>query len=186
MELWEKRRARFVAACAIPACAFLVLGAIHDQMMRWAGEPDPDYGRVVAWLDAHSTRADALCIWGNSPVLYFEADRPLGCRFVFANYLTGLSPATATQSDPTVDSSANIVPEAWDMLEADLADRKPRWLVDASPGDVAHYGKYPPDRFARLARVLACDYRPVADVIGMRIFERLSSSRCPAITRQPM
>ncbi|HTJ46846.1 MAG TPA: hypothetical protein VL463_32305 [Kofleriaceae bacterium] len=186
MSLWEKRRALLIAGCAIPACAFLVLGAIHDQMMRWAGEPDPDYGQVVAWLDAHSTRADSLCIWGNSPVLYFEADRPLGCRFVFANYLTGLSPATATQSDPNVDSSANIVPEAWDMLEHDLADRRPRWMIDASPGDVGHYGKYAPDRFARLARVLACDYRPVADVIGMRIFERLSSSRCPAITRQPM
>ena len=184
--LWERRRAIFVAATAIPAAAFLALGAIHDQMMQWAGEPDPAYGEVVAWLDAHGAPSDALCIWGNSPVLYFEADRPLGCRFVFANYLTGLSPATATQSDPNVDSSANIVPEAWDMLEADLRDRKPRWLIDASPGDVGHYAKYPPAKFPRLARVLDCDYAPVADVSGMRIFERLPTSRCSATTRQPM
>ena len=111
--------------------------------MDWAGEPDPAYHQVTAWLDAHGRPDDALCVWGNSPVLYFDADRPLGCRFVFANYLTGLSPATATQTHPSVDSSANIVPAAWDMLEHDLRARRPTFIVDGSPGDVAFYGKYP-------------------------------------------
>ena len=59
-------------------------------------------------------------MWGNVPVLYFEADRPLGSRFVFSNYLTGLSPATRTQSDPSADASANVVAESWEMFVADL------------------------------------------------------------------
>jgi 4-amino-4-deoxy-L-arabinose transferase-like glycosyltransferase len=172
-----RRRAIFIALCAVPATIFLALGALHDQVMEAAGQPDPDYPAVVAWLDAHAAPDDAICIWGNSPVLYFDANRPLGCRFVFANYLTGLSPATATQTDATVDSSRNIVPEAWDMLEDDLRTRVPPFLIDGSPGDVGFYGKYPPSKFPRLARVLACDYAPAADVIGMRIYRRVPS-RC--------
>jgi 4-amino-4-deoxy-L-arabinose transferase-like glycosyltransferase len=176
--LAARRRSWFVAACAIPAAAFLALGALHDPMMEAAGQPDPDYPAVVAWLDAHAAPDDAICIWGNSPVLYFDADRPLGCRFVFANYLTGLSPATATQTDPAIDSSANVVPEAWDMLDDDLRTRRPVFVIDGSPGDVGFYGKYPPAHFPRLARVLACDYDAAADVIGMRIYRRAAQSRC--------
>jgi hypothetical protein len=176
--LYGARRRLFVAACAIPAAAFLALGALHDQMMTWAGQPDPDYTQVTAWLDAHAAPGDAICVWGNSPVLYWDADRPLGCRFVFANYLTGLSPATATQTDPHLDTSKNIVPEAWTMLDDDLRTRAPAYIIDGSPGDVAFYGKYPPGNFPDLARALGCDYRPVAEVIGMRIFQRLSTSRC--------
>ena len=169
---WARRRGLVVAMLAIPAGAFLVLGAAHDRLMRMAGQPDPDYASVVAWLDASAPRSEAICIWGNSPVLYFEAERPLGCRFVFANYLTGLSPATATQTDPVVDASMNIVPEAWDMLEVDLATRRPMFILDGSPGNVDFYGKWPPDRFPRLASILARDYRAVAEVAGMRIFRR--------------
>jgi len=175
VRLWQRRRAVVVAAIAVPAVAFLVLGALHDRVMGWYGEPDPDYARVAAWLDA---RGDgALCVWGNSPVLYFQANRPLGCRFVFSNYLTGASPATATQTRG-VDSSRYIVHEAWPMLEADLDEREPRFIVDGSPGDVASYGKYPPANFPRLAQVLDCAYQPVAEVAGMQIYERRPAADC--------
>jgi hypothetical protein len=150
--------------------------------MELYGEPDADYAPVVAWLDAHADRDAALCIWGNSPILYFDAERPLGCRFVFANYLTGLSPATPTQTDPAVDSSANAVAAAWPMLAADLATRRPAFVVDGSPGDVAFYGKYPPERYP-IGKILACDYTAEAIVSGMRIFRRRASSACVTATR---
>jgi hypothetical protein len=176
VQWWDRRRLVTAVAIGAPALAYLALGALHDRVMAWYGEPDPDYARVVAWLDQRGP--GALCVWGNSPVLYFEAERPLGCRFAFSNYLTGASPATATQSDASVDSSRNIVAEAWPMLERDLATRQPRFIVDGSPGDVAHYGKYPPAKFPRLARVLDCGYDPLAEVAGMRIYERRARSRC--------
>jgi hypothetical protein len=178
-ERWLARsRVTFAAALAVPAVIFFGLAAFHDAVMRAAGEPDPDYGSVVAWLDAHAPRGESLCIWGNSPVLYFEAERPLGCRFVFANYLTGLSPATPTQTDPRADSGKNVVPQAWDMLEADLAARQPMFIVDGSPGNVGFYAKYPPEAYPRLARILTCRYQPEAIVAGMRIFRRLPAPRC--------
>ena len=174
----DRTRAGFVAALAVPAAIFFALAVAHGPLMRAVGEPDPDYDAVVAWLDDHAPRSEEICIWGNSPVLYFEAERPLGCRFVFANYLTGLSPATPTQTDPDLDSSGNVVPEAWVMLERDLAERKPLFVVDGSPGNVGFYAKYPPYKYPRLARILTCSYRDEAEVAGMRIFRRLPAPRC--------
>ena len=97
---------------------------------------------------------------------------------MFSNFLTGLSPATATHTDATVDSSRYIVREAWPMLEADLDQRRPRFIVDGSPGDVAFYGKYPPSKFSPLARVIDCAYDARADVAGMRIYERRAQPVC--------
>jgi hypothetical protein len=170
-ELWHRRQAIFTVLLAVPATIFFVLGVEHDAIMELAGEPDPDYASVAAWLDAHGRPSDSLCIWGNSPVLYFEAARPLGCRFVFANYITGSSPATSLQTDPHVDASRYAVPEAWPMMEHDLTERRPTFIVDASPGDVGYYGKFPPSAFP-LGAILARDYAPEATVAGMRIYRR--------------
>jgi hypothetical protein len=183
VRLWDRRRWLVQLGIGVPAIAWFALGALHDRLMVWYGEPDPDYARVVRWLDDRGE--GALCIWGNSPALYFTADRPLGCRFVFSNYLTGLSPATATQSDASVDSSRYIVREAWPMLEHDLDERQPRFIVDGSRGNVAFYGKYPPAQYPGLACRLDRDYDPVADVAGMRIYERRASAHGPATARTP-
>ena len=174
----ERHRRGFITALAVPAAVFFTLAAAHDWLMTTAGEPDPDYASVAAWLDAHGAASDGLCVWGNSPVLYFEAARPLGCRFVFSNYITGASPATPSQKDPTVDSSNNAVPVATDMMIRDLAERRPRFIVDGSVGNISFYGKYPPAKFPWFARILSCDYEPAADVAGMRIYQRLATSRC--------
>jgi hypothetical protein len=169
----DRHRAWFVAGMAIPAAAFLVLGAIHDRVMIWAGEPDPDYAHVVEWLDQGSPRMSSICVWGNSPVLYFEAERPLGCRFSFANYLTGL-----VAGEPRGDAAAHVVPEAWDLFEDDLARRQPEFIIDGSPGNVAYYGSFAPENFPRLERVLRCQYTVVGTVEGMRVFRRLRTPAC--------
>lgn len=170
--LWQSRRRLVVAALTAPAVLFFLIGIGHAHVMAAAGQPEPDYAAMAAFIDAHSRERDGLFVWGNSPVLYFEAGRPLGSRFVFANYLTGLSPATRSQSDPLADATANVVPESWDMLEADLAQRRPRLFVDASPGDVGHYGKFPPARFPRLQAILDRDYRSLGEVAGVRVLQR--------------
>ncbi|MFT3699891.1 MAG: hypothetical protein QM831_42500 [Kofleriaceae bacterium] len=174
----QKHRRAFIAMLAIPAAIFFVLAAAHDALMNAAGEPDPDYASVTRYLNDHGTPDDALCIWGNSPVLYFDANRALGCRFVFANYITGLSPATPSQSDPTIDSSKNAVPIATDMMIADLATRTPTFLIDASPGNVGFYGKYPPAKYPWLAHILGCQYAAETEISGMRIYRRLPTPRC--------
>jgi 4-amino-4-deoxy-L-arabinose transferase-like glycosyltransferase len=172
VRLWSSRRGLVLAAIGIPAAVFFVLGLGHGRMMAAAGVPDPDYPAMAAAIAARSDPRDPLVVWGNAPVLYFEAERPLGSRFVFSNYLTGLSPATRTQSDPRADASANVVAESWDMFEADLAARRPRLFVDTSPGNIGAYGKFPPARYPRLRAILDRDYVPIANVAGARIYTR--------------
>jgi 4-amino-4-deoxy-L-arabinose transferase-like glycosyltransferase len=166
-----RARPRLVgAAVGIPAAVFFFLGVAHSHVLAAAGDPEPDYPAIATYIDARSAPSDSLVVWGNAPVLYFEARRPLGSRFVFSNYLTGLSPATRTQTDPKADASANVVPESWDMLEADLRERRPRFFVDTSPGNLGAYGKFPPAGFPRLRVILDRDYTPIGEVGGARIF----------------
>ena len=110
-------------------------------------------------------------------VVYFEAERPLGSRFVFSNYLTGLSPATRTQSDPRADTSANVVSESWEMFVSDLVARLPRFFVDTSPGDLGAYGKFPLSRYPRLQAIVDRNYSPIGEVAGTRVFVRRSQDR---------
>ena len=172
MALHRRRPALLAGALAVPAGVFLVVGLLHTRVMELIDQPDPDYAHMARVVDAAAGPTESICIWGNLPVLYFEAERPLGCRFPFANYLTGMSPATSTQYDPRVDASMNIVPEAWVMLEEDFATRRPKLVLDASWQDVGNYGKFPPAKFPRLAAILARDYRVLTVVEGVRVLER--------------
>ena len=167
--LWRSRRAFGLAALGLPAAVFLVIGLLRTPAV---GLGVPDYPAIAAFVRAHSAPTDSLVVWGNLPVLYFEADRPLGSRFVFSNYLTGLSPATRTQTDPRADASANVVAESWEMFVADLNLRLPEIFVDTSPGNLGAYGKFPLARFPRLQAIVDRDYSPIGEVGGARIFVR--------------
>ncbi len=168
--LYRRRPALVGAGMAVPAGVFLILGVAHGSVMAALGQPDPDYPAMAAFIDAHSAAGDRLLVWGNAPVLYFDAARPLGSRFVFSNYLTGLSPATRTQSDPALDASVNVVPESWDMLLADIAARRPELFVDTAPANIGAYGKFPLSHYPRLAEVVQRDYVPVGEVAGARVY----------------
>lgn len=179
LALWRSRKRLAMVAVAAPAIGFWIAGIAHAAVMRAIDQPDPDYPHMAKEVRRLAGPGGSLCIWGNLPVLYFEADLPLGCRFPFANYLSGMSPATNTQYDPAADASMNVVPEAWTMLEDDFRDRRPMIVADASFGDVANYGKFPVAKYPRLQALLA-DYRVVAVVDGVRIFRRVSASNAGA------
>jgi 4-amino-4-deoxy-L-arabinose transferase-like glycosyltransferase len=170
--LWRSRRGFGLAALGLPAAVFLVIGLLRVPAAKAVGVSAPDYEAIAGFVRAHSAPTDPLVVWGNLPVLYFEADRPLGSRFVFSNYLTGLSPATRTQSDPGADASANVVAESWEMFVTDLNSRLPEIFVDTSPGNLGAYGKFPLSRFPRLQAIVDRNYAPIGEVGGARIFAR--------------
>ncbi|HTB56425.1 MAG TPA: glycosyltransferase family 39 protein [Polyangia bacterium] len=170
--LWRSRRAFGLAAMGLPALVFLLIGLLRTPAAKAVGVGDPDYQAIARFVRAHSAPTDRLVVWGNVPVLYFETNLPLGSRFVFSNYLTGLSPATRTQFDPSADASANVVAESWEMFLADLLTRAPELFVDTSPGNLGAYGKFPLARFPRLQAIIDRNYSPIGEVAGTRIFVR--------------
>jgi hypothetical protein len=183
--LWRDRQHLVLAGVGGPAAAFFLLGIFQTPLFAAVGERSPDCRRIADLTLAHTRPDDSLLVWGNLPVLYFLAERPLGTRFVFSNYMTGLSPATPSQSDPAVEASPNIVPESWPMFEADVAERRPRVLVDTSPGNVAAYGKFPPSNFPRLQALLDRDYRLVEETAGVRVFVRREDRLAQAQVGRP-
>jgi 4-amino-4-deoxy-L-arabinose transferase-like glycosyltransferase len=168
--LWRARRTFGFVAVGLPAIVFLVVGLLHAPVARAVGATDPDYRAIASSVRARTASDDALVVWGNVPIVYFEAGRPLGTRFVFSNYQTGLSPATRTQSDPGADASANVVAESWEMFAADLDARRPRIFVDTSVGNLGGYGKFPLSRFPRLQAIIDRNYTPIGDVAGARLY----------------
>jgi hypothetical protein len=178
--VWRSRRRLGLAAVGLPAGIFFLVGLVRVPAAKAVGAGEPDYRAIARFVRARSLPTDELVVWGNVPVVYFEADRPLGSRFVFSNYLTGLSPATRTQSDPRADSSANVVAESWEMFVADLLARHPRLFVDTSPGDLGAYGKFPLSRYPRLQAIVDRNYSPIGEVAGTRVFIRRTEDRLTA------
>jgi hypothetical protein len=173
---WRARRRLSAIWIGVPVVGFFLIGLFHARVLAAVGDPDPDYTILAEFIRAHSAPNDSLVVWGNSPVLYFEAERPLGSRFAFSNYMSGLSPATRTQTDRGVDASRNIVPQSWVMLAEDVSERKPKLIVDMSAGGIAGYGKFPPSRYPVLNRILHRDYDPLARVSGCVVFKRHSTT----------
>jgi 4-amino-4-deoxy-L-arabinose transferase-like glycosyltransferase len=168
--LWRARRTFGLVAAGVPAGVFLLVGVLRAPVARAMGVADPDYRAIAASVRARSEPGEALVVWGNVPIIYFEAGRPLGTRFVFSNYQTGLSPATRSQSDPGADASANVVAESWEMFAQDLAVRRPKVFVDTSPGNLGGYGKFPLSRFPRLQAIVDRNYALSDDVAGARLY----------------
>jgi 4-amino-4-deoxy-L-arabinose transferase-like glycosyltransferase len=172
VRVWGARRKATLAAVGLPAVVFLLIGLFHARAARAVGLAEPDYPTIARFIRARSLPTDELVVWGNVPVLYFEAQRPLGSRFLFSNYLTGLSPATRTQSDRGADASANVVGESWAMFVSDLSTRLPALFVDTSPGNLGAYGKFPLTRYPRLQAIVDRNYALVGEVAGARVFAR--------------
>ena len=177
VELWSKGswvRAALVTLCALPALCFFALATIGRPLAAAldvdAGEPP--YDEVAARMAANTSPDERVFVWGNSPQLYVLAQRPMGARFSFCNYMTGESPGTPTETGQQ-DADANQLPAAWDMLFADLDQRRPTLFVDAAAAGWDGYDKFPLARYPRLQSYVDRYYRPVETQAGVVIYRHL-------------
>jgi len=135
-------------------------------------ESEPDYREVAVRMSALTAPEERVFVWGNSPQLYVLAQRPMGSRFSFCNYMTGESPGTPTETGQW-NADANQLPAAWDMLFADLESRRPALFVDAAAAGWDGYDKFPVARYPRLASYLGQHYRQVEARRGAIIYRRI-------------
>lgn len=169
----HRRRWRTVLAAgfAVPAVACLVFNTALRAEVVAHTEPEPDYGGVTAALRRAAADNDRVFVWGNSPQVYVLAERPMGTRFSFCNYQTGISPGTRTEKGDA-DPRVNSLPDAWDDLFLDLEGRQPRWILDAAAAGWDGYGPFPISRYPRLDAYVRAHYVLAERVDGVAFYER--------------
>jgi hypothetical protein len=166
--LWNARptsRLALGALCAVPALLFFALATFARPLTARLDEREPPYEAVAARIDRLTTPDERIFVWGNSPQLYTLARRPMGARFSSANFVTGESPGTPTETGAR-NADLNQDPARWQMLFDDLEKRRPALLVDAAAAGWDGYGKYPLARYPRLRDYVDQHYRPIAVPAG--------------------
>ena len=174
-ELWSKGpsfRVALLALCALPALSFFALATIGRPLAAALDEGEPPYDEVAARIAASTSPDERVFVWGNSPQLYVLAQRPMGSRFSFCNYMTGESPGTPTETGQR-DADANQLSAAWDMLFADLDHRRPALFVDAAAAGWDGYDKFPLLRYPRLRSYVDRYYRPLETRAGVVLYRRI-------------
>jgi hypothetical protein len=173
--LWQRGlpyRVPLLLLCALPALFFFGLATVGRSLAAAFDEREPPYDEVASRIAALTAPDERIFVWGNSPQLYVLARRPLGARFSFCNYLTGESPGTPTQTGQW-NADRSQLPAAWDMLFADLAQRRPTLFVDAAAAGWDGYDKFPLARYPRLRAYVDQNYRRLESPAGVVLFRRL-------------
>jgi hypothetical protein len=173
--LWNARpvnRLVLAALCALPALLFFALATFARPLTARLDEREPPYDEVAAAIDRLARPDERIFVWGNSPQLYVLARRPMGTRFSSANFVTGESPGTPTETGAR-NADLNQDPVRWQMLFDDLERRRPALLVDAAAAGWDGYGKYPLARYPRLRDYVARHYRPIEVAAGVTLYRRL-------------
>jgi hypothetical protein len=174
--LWRARpvnRVVLAALCALPALLFFALATFARPLTARLDEREPPYEDVAAAIDRLTAPDQRIFVWGNSPQLYVLSRRPMGARFSSANFVTGESPGTPTETGRR-NADVNQDPVRWGMLFDDLERRRPALLVDAAAAGWDGYEKYPLARYPRLRDYVARHYRPVENDGGVILYRRVA------------
>lgn len=99
------------------------------------------------------------------------ASVPMGARFSFCNYMTGVSPGTETEWGGA-GPAPTALPGSWNMLFADLDRRQPRLIVDVAAAGWDRYGPFRMERYPRLAAYVRAHYVEREQVDGVMLYER--------------
>jgi len=154
-----------------PALAALLCATALRAEVIARTDPEPAYEPLVRELQHVSRPDDRVFVWGNSPQVYVLAERPMGARFSFCNYMTGISPGTRTETGAS-DPTPYVLAASWTMLIDDLERRRPRFIVDAAAGGWDGYGAFQIARYPTLDRYVQGHYQPRRRVDGVVIYER--------------
>ncbi len=118
---------------------------------RWV--TDLPTAAAGAYLRRAMAPDDRLFVWGFYPSLYIHAARLPASRFLYCTFLVGANLGGGREPD------RYRVPGSMDELLADLERTRPLYIVDTSPGDYFHWGRYPLRGEPRLWSFVAAHYR---------------------------
>lgn len=168
---WFQRSPRLISALmGVPLIFFLSLSLFPGATHKVFDPALPDWELVGTGLAQKTDARESLLVWGNIPPLYYFSSRKMGTRFVYCNYLTGLSPGTPSEYDPKIRPA--FVSQAWPLLFSDLEERRPALILDTAPPGWKGYAKFPIAQFPEFHAYLDSHYREVGTIQGAVLYRR--------------
>jgi hypothetical protein len=129
-----------------------------------------DVGRYIS---AHSTPDQRIFVWGQSEGLYLDARRRPASRYITTYRLTGHIYGWP-DNVPLPDTKRRVLAGAWDVLERELAEQPPKFIVDTEIVRPPEQ-RYAMKDFPVIQRLVDRDYRLVVRGSGGWIYERSGS-----------
>ena len=169
---FDKRGVGVIVLTLIPLVLFWLANLADHRLRPRVPRYTKVYSAVGEWLRENGNRDDTLLVWGNSPEIYYFSKCRMGTRFVFCNYHSGKIWGTVFDEEGAAVSEEMRVPEAWDMLLADLKNRRPGWVVDAAAGGLDRWSGHQIENYPVLWRVIEDHYTFAATVADTRIYKR--------------
>ena len=158
---WRWIRASMIGAAAVPAIAFLIVAlSVRAQAFHFL----PVVQRIVKETSAN----DRIFVWGTSPQLYSFSGRRMATRFVSCTHLVG---AYASRPREVRDRGQSVIPETWQMFQADWEAHPPALIIDMSTVD-PFWSAHPMTRYPILRAYLSL-YRVEGVIDGETIYRRL-------------
>src|SRR5438876_4680598 len=158
---WRWIRASMIGAAAVPAIAFLIVAlSVRAQTFHFF----PVVQRIVKETSAN----DRIFVWGTSPQLYSFSGRRMATRFVSCTHLVG---AYASRPREETDRGNSVIPESWQMFQADWEAHPPLLIIDTSTKD-PFWSAHPMTRYPVLRTYLA-GYRVEGVINGETVYRRL-------------
>lgn len=127
---------------------------------------------AAEWVKAHSASGDRIFVWGqgdDKTGMYLDADRRPASRFISPFPLTGHVFGGYPPEWGLAYEDRHVLRGAWDTLAVDFARHAPKFVIDAE--SKVRDTHYPIHRYPLLERLLAKDYRPVADLADGVVYQ---------------
>jgi uncharacterized membrane protein len=168
-EPWLLRRRGIPWILGGSAALFFVLHTVGLAKRQTGSES-------AAYIRVHSEPADRIFVWGENPTIYLESERRSASRYISTFPLTGFPYGGVLSYEPTqTDTSHRIVPGSWEILDRELTQHPPRFIVDAESKrkfPFYHWKNYP-----LLAGHMDHHYRRVFDARDGIVYERFDGRR---------
>jgi hypothetical protein len=154
----------------LPGIVFTGMAISFEATTDTWGEIKPDFRPAAAYIKKHTTPQDKIFVWGWFTPIYVYSERTPSTRFVNTHMHTGYKKGEDPNEKDRADIAWQAIPEAWPMLEKDLAPNPPELIVDTSPGNYHDFGRYPIKDFPILRKFLDEHCRLETTIAGNDIY----------------
>lgn len=161
------RRSAALALALLPPVGYLAFVAVRGVVGGYPGQ-DAKASAVAAWLQANTSPADRIFMWGDYSAIYCLADRLPGTRYMrTAPHVGDFDPLHLPRGfDFTPYRSARDIAFTLQDLDAN----RPAVVLDTSPADIHGWSLFPLDRVAEIRRYVDEHYQPVASPAGAVVY----------------